>query len=149
MVREALTALALSLCFQHSRRAYLSWCGCAYGVLLFVIAITREECAAQVMAFGYRLRARWIMSDAVERLKWLCSPDAERLSDGERINQFVKAGLEAVGELDALLTAAKSLLAHQCDPALFNSKGEFLDPDLQTLYRTIKHERRASRIAVK
>jgi hypothetical protein len=39
------------------------------------------------------------MSDAVERLKWLCSPDAERLSDGERINQFVKAGLEAVGEL--------------------------------------------------
>ena len=89
------------------------------------------------------------MSDAVERLKWLCSPDAERLSDGERINQFVKAGLEAVGELDALLTAAKSLLAHQCDPALFNSKGEFLDPDLQTLYRTIKHERRASRIAVK
>jgi hypothetical protein len=81
------------------------------------------------------------MSDALERLKWLCSPDAERLSDGERINQFVKAGLEAVGELDALLTAAKTLLAHQCDPAVFNSKGEFLDPDLQTLYRTIKHEK--------
>jgi hypothetical protein len=31
------------------------------------------------------------MSDAVERLKWFCSPDAERLSDGERINQFVKS----------------------------------------------------------
>jgi hypothetical protein len=40
------------------------------------------------------------MSDAVERLKWLCSPDAERLSDGERINQFVKYGLEAITELE-------------------------------------------------
>ena len=40
------------------------------------------------------------MSDAVERLKWLCSPDAERLSDGERINQFVKYGLEAITKLE-------------------------------------------------
>jgi hypothetical protein len=40
------------------------------------------------------------MSDAVERLKWLCSPDAEPLSDGERINQFVKYGLEAITELE-------------------------------------------------
>jgi hypothetical protein len=40
------------------------------------------------------------MSDAVERLKWLCSPDAERQSDGERINQFVKYGLEAITELE-------------------------------------------------
>jgi hypothetical protein len=40
------------------------------------------------------------MSDAVERLKWLRSPDAERLSDGERINQFVKYGLEAITELE-------------------------------------------------
>jgi hypothetical protein len=40
------------------------------------------------------------MSDAVERLKWLCSPDAERLSDGECINQFVKYGLEAITELE-------------------------------------------------
>ena len=43
MVREALTALALVVfCFRHSRRAYLSWCGCAYGVRFSVIAITRE-----------------------------------------------------------------------------------------------------------
>jgi hypothetical protein len=40
------------------------------------------------------------MSDAVERVKWLCSPDAERLSDGERINHFVKYGLEAITELE-------------------------------------------------
>ena len=40
------------------------------------------------------------MSDAVERLKWLCSPDAERLSDGERINHFVKYGPEAITELE-------------------------------------------------
>jgi hypothetical protein len=31
---------------------------------------------------------------AYERLKWLCSPDAERLSDHECINRFVAAGLE-------------------------------------------------------
>jgi hypothetical protein len=38
------------------------------------------------------------VSNAVERLKWLCSPDAERLSDYERINQFVKAGLDVSRE---------------------------------------------------
>jgi hypothetical protein len=78
------------------------------------------------------------MSDTVERLKGLCSPDADRLSDGERINKFVEAGLKVTDELEELLTAAKTLLAHQSDPALFNSKGEFLDPDLETLYRAIK-----------
>jgi hypothetical protein len=39
------------------------------------------------------------MSDAVERLKWLCSSDAERLSDYERINQFVKAGIDVIEQM--------------------------------------------------
>jgi hypothetical protein len=41
------------------------------------------------------------VSDAVERLKWLCSPDAERLSDYERINQFVKAGFDVIEQVEA------------------------------------------------
>jgi hypothetical protein len=41
------------------------------------------------------------MSDAVEHLKWLCSSDAERLSDCERINQFVKAGLDVIEQVEA------------------------------------------------
>jgi hypothetical protein len=45
------------------------------------------------------------MSDAVERLKWLCSADAERLSDCERINQFVKAGIDVTNEIARLRSA--------------------------------------------
>jgi hypothetical protein len=43
-------------------------------------------------------------SNAVKRLKWLCSPDAERLSDYERINQFVKAGLGVIEQVEAWQT---------------------------------------------
>ena len=48
------------------------------------------------------------MTNVVEHLKWLCSPDAERLSDFERINQFVKYGLELITEIDRLEDVAES-----------------------------------------
>jgi hypothetical protein len=54
------------------------------------------------------------MSDAVERLKWLCSPDAERQSDGERINQFVKYGLEAITELEQRIEFMGAIYRNPC-----------------------------------
>jgi hypothetical protein len=47
------------------------------------------------------------MSDIVERLKWLCSADAERLSDCARINQFVRAGIDATNEIARLRSAVE------------------------------------------
>jgi hypothetical protein len=49
------------------------------------------------------------MSDAVEHLKWLCSSDAERLSDYERINQFVKAGGDVTNEIVRLRSAVEAI----------------------------------------
>jgi hypothetical protein len=49
------------------------------------------------------------MSDAAERLKWLCSPDAERLSDYERINQIVKAGIDVTNEIVRLRSAIEAI----------------------------------------
>jgi hypothetical protein len=49
------------------------------------------------------------VSDIVEHLRWLCSADAERLSDYERVNQFVKAGIDATNEIARLRSAIEAI----------------------------------------
>lgn len=44
------------------------------------------------------------MSDIVDRLRNLCAPEAETLSDGWRVKQFIKVGNEAADEIERLRT---------------------------------------------
>lgn len=48
---------------------------------------------------------RFDVNDVVGKLRWLCSPEAGRLSDGQRINSVVTTGHEACDEIERLRKA--------------------------------------------
>ena len=54
------------------------------------------------------------MSELAKRLRHLCSPDAERMSDYQRINSMVITGHEAADRIDALETALQGIIK-MCD----------------------------------
>jgi hypothetical protein len=94
------------------------------------------------------------MSDAAERLKWLCSPDAERLSDCARINQFVKAGMDVTNEIVRLRSAIEAIKqatieGRVCDDvAWFDTITTLHDYCEQTLMLCHAHSRDAFVLAI-
>jgi len=63
------------------------------------------------------------MSDLVERLRGLGSPDAERISDYQRINEFCKSSHEAADRIEALEKALRMLIDN-VETGSYESTGE-------------------------
>jgi len=81
------------------------------------------------------------MSDLVERLRWLASPDAERISDYHRINEFCKSSHEAAARIEALEAALAMIVLSSKDSASVEIARAALDPTAQIDWDIMSEER--------
>ena len=63
------------------------------------------------------------MSDLVGRLRLLCSPDAERMSDYERINVLVATGHKAADRIEQLEAALRKIIGYNEPGLLIQTQG--------------------------